>query len=187
MEIADLTQNQMLIAAAAGAFLVGVVIARLIFKERDRAEEDPRNHRIRELEADLRSLRRKYEESEDVLERTTTDFNIAVEELRTSKNNAIDKDEEIDRLSAELKHSVIRTRELRQELQDRASETIREHVRAREAETELEVARAGSEAVLSEINRLQEERENLTNTMRKLEENMFADDELFGEDADRNR
>ena len=79
---------------------------------------------------------------------------------------------------------MIRTRELRQELQDRASETIRESVRAREAETELEVARAGSEAVLSEINRLQEERKDLTNTMRRLEENMLPDGELFGEEPE---
>ncbi|MGI9291915.1 MAG: hypothetical protein ACR2QG_11670 [Gammaproteobacteria bacterium] len=177
-----LSQAAILAAAALGAFVVGFVLARLFPKKAVKSgEEDPRNHRIRELEADLRSTNRKLEVSVKLASESSDGLDNAQKALKEYRDMVIDRDEEIDKLNADLKVSVKRTRDLRNELQDRASETIREQFRAKEAETELEVARAGSEAVLSEISRLQEERETLTNTMRKLEANMLPEEELFGE------
>ena len=196
MELINLTHNQLLMAVGAGSFLIGAVLMRLISgssSKKDEESEDPRNHQIRGLEADLRSLRRQSEEAEQALEDKDAEFNTSVETLREVRATLIDREEDVEALKAELKGSVIKTRELRQELQSHASETIRQNVRAEEAETELEVARAGSEAVLGEIGRLQEERKDLTNTMRRLEQNilpdieesMLPDEALFGEESDK--
>jgi len=183
----NLTQNQLLLAISAGSFLIGAILMRLFARPANKSDkhEDPRNHQIRGLEADLRGVRRQLAEAEEVLETRNEEFNTAAANLHETRTNLIDKEEEVELLNAELKLSVIKTRELRQELQDHASETIRGNVRAQEAETELEVARAGSEAVLSEIGRLQEERQEMTNTMRRLEENMLSGEEMFGEEVDK--
>ena len=53
-------------------------------------------------------------------------------------------------------------------------------MRATEAVTELQVERAGSEAVMNEITRLQQEREQLSATMQKLGGSLLMDEELFG-------
>ena len=86
------------------------------------------------------------------------------------------RDKELTQLRGELRDEARKVRELRQELQVRATETIREHVRAEEATSELEVARAGSDEVRSELSRLQEERKSLTSTMRQLEDTLRGED-----------
>ena len=168
----------MLYAVGAAAFLVGALLTRIVCGSRRGVadSEDPRNHKIRELEADLRTLQRQCGETEQELEEKTVEFDIAVETMQELRATLADRDMAVDDLNEELKSEAKKTRELRQVLQDRATQTIREQVRAEEAETELEVARAGSEAVMSEINRLQEERKNMTNTMRQLEDRLFHDD-----------
>ena len=65
MDPTILEQNQ-LFAGAAIAFVVGALcmfFASLLSK-RTSKEEDPRNHMIRQLEADVRSLQRQVGESE---------------------------------------------------------------------------------------------------------------------------
>ena len=64
----------------------------------------------------------------------------------------------------------------------RAAERVHEQLRAEAAVTELEVERAGTEAVMTEITRLQQEREQLTASMKQLGGIMLLDDELFGPD-----
>ena len=164
------------------SFLVGAIAMRLVSRpaKKQPTTEDPRNHRIRELEADLRASKKEFVECQDALEVKTEEFETAVETLREVRAELSERTEELEESKGDLKGSVAKTRELRTELQDRATATIREQVRAEEAETELEVARAGSEAVLGEINRLQEERKNLTDTMSKLEESLLPDEDLFG-------
>ena len=179
----NLDHSQTLVVIAAAAFVVGALVASILFKpsKRHKRSEDPRNHQIRQLEADLRTVKRQASEAEQALDLKIGEFEQSVETLREVRGTLADRDAELDALKTDLKGEVKKTRELRQTLQDRATETIREHVRAQEAETELEVARAGSEAVLGEISRLQEERKNLTNTMRQLEENLLPDEDLFDE------
>lgn len=176
-------------AVCAGSFVLGALLMRVSSPSANNQneKEDPRNHRIRELEADLRTMGRRCEEAEQALDAKTEEFETAVQTLQDTKGQLIECQGELDSLREELKGSVGKTRELRQELQDRATETIRESVRAEEAETELEVARAGSEAVLGEISRLQEERKSMTDTMRHLEENLLSDEDMLGGDADKNR
>jgi len=181
VDFTELNQNQLLGAAAAAGFFAGCLIV-LLFSGSSRKssrQEDPRNHRIRELEADLRSVTRQLEDAEAALAEKTSEFNMSVETLQDLRVTLTEREARIDVLEVDLKGSVSKTRQLRQELQDRATETVREHVRAEEAETELEVARAGSEAVLSEITRLQEEQKHLTDTVRTLGTDLLPDEELF--------
>jgi chromosome segregation ATPase len=183
----QLNQNQMLMAVAGLGFVVGAILMRTVTspKEKVKVSEDPRNHRIREMEANLRTTQREFADIELELEEKTADLNTAVETLQGLRANIAEREEELAKLTGDLNGSVMKTRELRIELQDRATETIREQVRAEEAETELDIARAGSEAVLSEISRLQEERKSLTDSMRSLDidDPFLADEDLFGEDV----
>jgi predicted nucleic acid-binding Zn-ribbon protein len=181
VEFAELNSQNLMIGSALAGFIVGCAIMWLMTRSKSghSKNEDPRNHRIRELEADLRTLKRETNEQATALEAKSAEFNTAVETLQQLRATMAGSQSEIDNLKNELKGSVAKTRELRQELQDRATETVREHVRAEEAETELEVARAGSEAVMSEIARLQEERKHLTDTVRTLGENLLPADDMF--------
>jgi chromosome segregation ATPase len=152
----ELSQEVLFAVAAGLVFLLGAIVSRLLSgNSRVRGGEDKRNHRIRQLEADLRLLQRKYDEACAALdasdaakqagEATIHDLNALLEE-RGQKLAAVTK---------EMKTAVAKTRELRQTLAERAAETIREHVRAEEARTELEVVRAGSDVMMSEFERMQ--------------------------------
>ena len=173
-----------MIAAALAGFVVGSVVMLMFTRAsaRDTRNEDPRNHKIRELEADLRTLKRESEEYNDDLNGKAAEFNTAVESLQELRATLAERDATIAELQVDQKSSVVKIRELRHELQDRATETVRNHVRAEEAETELEVARAGSEAVLSEMVRLQEEQKHLTDTQEALGNHFLPDEELFTEE-----
>jgi chromosome segregation ATPase len=178
VEFPDLNPTQLLIAASGAGFLLGCFLSRIA--SRAGATEDPRNHLIRELEADLRTVRRQYDDSQQVLAKKSEEFASAVETLQELRSAMSELERESDDVREENKSSVAKMRDLRLELQDRATETIREHMRAEEAETEMHVAKAGSDAVLSEISRLQAERKQLTDTMRILEEQVM----LEGDGAD---
>ena len=60
MDFTELTNQQLMIAAALAGCVVGSVVMRIFTSAsaRDTRNEDPRNHKIRELEADLRTLKR---------------------------------------------------------------------------------------------------------------------------------
>jgi chromosome segregation ATPase len=197
----QLNHNQMLMAVGALGLVVGALIMHTFTKSAGKMQvsEDPRNHRIREVEAELRTVHRQFADCEQALEEKTEEFNTSVEtlqELRVTleefRATLAEREEDLSKLKGELKGSVTKTRELRTELQDRATETIREQLRAEEAETELDVARAGSEAVLSEIGRLQKEHKKMTDTMTGIEDPFLADEDfldegLFDEDVSKNR
>lgn len=155
MYIPVVSHDVLLAIVAAAAFLAGTVVARLLFASAGKRREDPRNHRIRQLEADLRLLQRKHDEA-----LTTLDEHVeqqASGEARIEELNArlAENDSALQQATREMKDAVSKTRELRQILADRAAETIREHVRAEEARTELDVIRAGSDVMASEFERMQ--------------------------------
>jgi len=147
-------KNLILIAASAGSFFVGVVFSRIVFGTRKSkiASEDPRNHRIRQLEVDLRLAERRLEEYDEQLATKTYEVDQSMATVHDLNAVLSQRESEVEVLRSEVKGAVKKTRELRQELTDRAAETIREHVRAEEAQTELEVVRAGSDALISEFN-----------------------------------
>ena len=170
-----------MLAIGAAGFFVGCLFTFILHKagQKSSRQEDPRNHRIRELEADARSVKRQLDGCEEELAATNEEFKTSVATLQHLRAKLVERDAKIEELEHELKGSVAKTRELRTELQDRATERLREQVRASQAETELEVSRAGSEAVMSEITRLQEERKHMTSKMKALGEHFLPDSALY--------
>jgi len=143
-----------LIFSVAGAFLLGWVLATISYRigARSRARKrDPRDDRIRELEAELRiaqsdrsDSRTKLEKMEDELKETA----IGLER----RDNVISKQQsKLERASADLKESVLKTRELRSELAERATENVHAEAKIREVETELSVAQASTDMIATGV------------------------------------
>ncbi len=127
------------------------------------------NHRIRALEADLRVAQRKAEEAELAIERSREETEQLKAQTQSNAAALLERDHEMEHLRKRLADECAKTQALREELVARAEETIRANVRVKEAETELSVARAGSEAVLEQVQRLAAEREELTGKLRVLQ------------------
>ena len=148
----DLSQN--LILMTAGAFLIGWLLSSIFgsLGSKSRAKKrDPRDDRIRSLEAELRvaqtdlgQTREKVEE----LEKSTEGANDGIEK----RDNVISHQQErMEEMSVDLKESVIMTRRLRAELSDRATENIKSEVKIRDIETELEVAQASTDMIATGV------------------------------------
>lgn len=174
----------LLVASVVGSLVLAGIVARLLAGRRERREEseDPRWRRIRELETDNRLLQRKLDDLSGELESRQTESVQSRDESDQLNALMADKDAQLVELRRELKSAVAKTRELRLELTNRAAETIREHVRAEEAQTELAVMRAGSDAVVSEYSRLQQERERLAGRMSELEQELVSEKDLLARD-----
>jgi len=121
--------------------------------------EDPRNSKIRQLDADLRLANRQLEEVQEQLQKRVSEFEQSVTTLQEVRAELSARSAEASSLREDLQDEVRKTRELRQELTDQAQERLREQVIRREAETQLEVVQAGSEAVMDEFSRLREAEE----------------------------
>lgn len=139
-----------------GAFSLGWVVAKIgvwisnRFQDRHR-ERDPRDDRIRSLEAEHRVAKtdssKAVEESEN-LKQELQDAEAKAIDLEKVRVEQFDK---ITQLRKDLKDSVRKTRELRAELTDRATENIRSEVKLREVETELEVTRASTDLIATGV------------------------------------
>jgi chromosome segregation ATPase len=114
-------------------------------------KRDARDDRIRQLEAELRiavgdkdKLTTKSEQLEKDLKETHTGIE--------KRDNVISHQQgRIEELSSDLRESVMKTRELRAELSDRATENLRSAVKLREVETELEVAQASTDMIATGV------------------------------------
>jgi len=143
-----------LIFSAAGAFLLGWVLATISHKisTRSRAKKrDTRDNRIRALESELRvaqsdssDTRTNLQKLEDALKETT----IGVERRDTVISQQQSK---LEKLSRDLKESVMKTRELRSELTERAMENRHAETKIREIETELSVAQASTDMIATGV------------------------------------
>ncbi|MBM4195866.1 MAG: hypothetical protein FJ197_02025 [Gammaproteobacteria bacterium] len=132
------------------------------------------DQRIRGLEAELRVVQRKASEVELVLEHERETLESLRRDLSAANSGIGQRDDEIDRLRGHLTEECGKTQSLRQELADRAEETIRASVRVKDAETELSVVRAGSDAVLEQVQKLAAERAELTDRIEALESEVVA-------------
>ena len=139
-----------------GAFALGWVVAKIgvwisnRFQDR-RRERDPRDDRIRSLEAEHRIAKTdssKAVEESETLKQELQDAEAKVIELEKVRVEQFDK---ITQLRKDLKDSVKKTRELRAELSDRATESVRSEVKLREVETELEVTRASTDLIATGV------------------------------------
>jgi len=148
----DISQD--LILYTAGAFLLGYLLSSLFgaVGSKSRAKKrDPRDDRIRSLEAELRVAQtdlEKAREKVDGLLRELEETNEGVEK----RDNVISHQQmRLDETTRDLRESVLKTRELRAELSERATENIKSEVKLREVETELEVAQASTDLIATGV------------------------------------
>jgi len=148
----ELPHNVILIAAAAFfvGWLLSAISSRMTTKYVAR-KRDPRDDRIRSLEAELRvaqSERDKSAGKNAELEESLKEANEGIEK----RDNVITHQQgRIEGLSRDLKESVLKTRELRAELSERATENLRSEMKIREVETELEVAQASTDLIATGV------------------------------------
>jgi small-conductance mechanosensitive channel len=138
------------ILMTAAAFLIGWLLSSIssrIGAKRRAKRRDPRDDRIRSLEAEHRVAQTDLEKERE----KTAELEQELEESRDGnekRDNVIShQQEKIDQISKDLKESVLKTRELRSDLSNRATENIKSEVKLREVETELSVAHASTDMI----------------------------------------
>jgi len=145
---------QELILATAGAFVFGWLLsainARLSARHKAR-KRDPRDDRIRSLEADLRVARNNGDSSKSNAEKLEDELKETTVGLERRDNVITEQQSKIEKISQDLKDSVLKTRELRVELTDRATENVHAEAKIREVETELSVAQASTDLIATGI------------------------------------
>jgi chromosome segregation ATPase len=143
-----------LMYVAIGAFVLGWITAKVSAALANRIQarkRDPRDDRIRNLDAELRIAQGEIGKAKDELERQTETLS-ETQALVVSRDQVITgQQEKIDRLRADLRDSVRKTAELRSELSHRAEESVRSEVKLREVETELSVAQASTEFIATGV------------------------------------
>jgi hypothetical protein len=142
--------------------MLGLLLTWLMVRRRQwnkETKEDPRNKEIRQYQADLRLVQKQLVESQQTLGDRQSEFELSLSTAQELKVSLAERDAELEKLRADLQEEMAKTRDLRVELTDQAQERLREQVIRKQAETQLEVAQAGSEAVFDEISRLHKESE----------------------------
>ena len=129
-------------------------------------------HRVRALDADLRVAQKAVEEMEDDLTVTKAELRTMNEESEIMRKTLERRDAQLAEAKKNISEECLKTMELRKELTGRAEETIRANVQIKNIETELDVIQAGSDVVAEQFKRLTEEREDLTDRLRALKEDM---------------
>ena len=143
-----------LIFIASGAFLLGWILAAISgsLSARHRAKKrDPRDDRIRELEAELRIAQSEQIDSRTHLEKLEDELKETTIGLERRDNVITEQQSKIEKVSSDLKDSVLKTRELRSELTDRATEGLHAEAKIREVETELSVAQASTDMIATGV------------------------------------
>jgi chromosome segregation ATPase len=148
----EIPQN--LILMTVGAFLLGWLLSSLSSSLGSRAKarkRDPRDDRIRSLEAEHRVARTNAESLKETVVGLEKDLEDMSDGIEKRDNVITHQQEKIEKLNADLKESVMKTRELRAELSDRATENLKSEVKLREVETELEVAQASTDMIATGV------------------------------------
>lgn len=143
-----------LILFTGGAFLLGWLLSWIssTMSAKYRAKQrDPRDDRIRELEAELRISRGDSDKTKTEIGRLEDELKETVIGLERRDNVITDQQEKLERAKNDLKESVMKTRELRAELADRATENVHAEAKIREVETELSVAQASSDLIATGV------------------------------------
>lgn len=146
--IVELTESPFAFAFA--AFGLGLILAAIgagILARQKAQQRDPRDLRIRSLEAEIRVAQANAQQSESkvaTLEKELQEIRPAIISL---DDVIADQKAVIDQLRLDLTSSVKMTRQLRAELADRATENVHAEVRIREVETELSVVQASTDLI----------------------------------------
>jgi predicted nucleic acid-binding Zn-ribbon protein len=148
----ELPQN--LVLMTVGAFLLGWILSSISSRmgSATRArKQDPRDARIRSLEAELRIAQQELaqlKENGEQLEQDLAESAAVIEERGKIISH---QQRHVEVLKKDLKESVLKTRELRAELSERAEESVRSEVKLREVETELSVAQASTDMIATGV------------------------------------
>ena len=148
----ELPQN--LVLMTVGAFLLGWILSSISSRmgSATRAgKQDPRDARIRSLEAELRIAQQELaqlQENGEQLEKDLAESAAVIEERGRIISH---QQRHVEELKKDLKESVLKTRELRAELSERAEESVRSEVKLREVETELSVAQASTDMIATGV------------------------------------
>jgi predicted RNase H-like nuclease (RuvC/YqgF family) len=149
---ADLPLN--LILFVAGAFILGWILSAISSRTSNHKQGPSRrsnDHLIRSLEADQRVAQTDSEKSKEKREKLEDELKQTTVDLEKRDGVISHQQQQIDKFKRDLKVSVRKTRELREELTDRASENIRSEVKLREVETELEIAQVSADMIATGV------------------------------------
>jgi chromosome segregation ATPase len=148
----ELPQN--LILMTVGAFLLGWILSSIgsWMRSRTRASRrDPRDDRIRSLEAELRIAQNELGQVKENAEDVEKDLQAVNEQIEKRDTVITDQQRYVEQLKQDLKASVLKTRELRAELSQRVEESLRSEAKLREVETELSVAQASTDMIATGV------------------------------------
>ena len=148
----ELPQNLILYTAA--AFFIGWILSAISSRMTAKYEarkRDPRDDRIRSLEAELRVAHSESEKSTAKSTGLAEELKEALSGIEKRDNVISHQQKRIEELTSDLKDSVMKTRELRAELSERATESIKSELKIREVETELEVAQASTDMIATGV------------------------------------
>ena len=145
---------EILIYLTVGAILLGWLVGKVgsYFGNKLAApEREPRDARIRSLEADQRVSKTQFDQ-------TQTSLDVQAVALADTQQLIIERDQiitdqhrNVRKLQDDLKDSVLKTRELRRELSTRAADDLKSKVRLRDVETELSVAQASTDMIATGV------------------------------------
>lgn len=148
----ELPQN--LILMTVGAFLLGWVLASISSRmgsSKQTKKRDPRDDRIRSLEAELRIAQTELGQIRESAEQLEKELETAQEGIDKRDKVISHQQRRVDELKNDLRDSVLKTRELRSELSNRAEESVRSEAKLREVETELSVAQASTDMIATGV------------------------------------
>ena len=170
------------------AFLIGWLAAKFAAYVGARAAglQAPETDRtIRALEANLRVAKKDAEETTEKLSSSTLEMETLRSSLDEMEQTIQFRDEEVETMRQAVKQESAKVVELRRSLTDRAEETIRANVHARDSETELSVLKAGASVIFDEVDRLESDRKELTDRLKALgqEDSPNKDEESPSDDA----
>ncbi len=112
---------------------------------------DPRDDRLRSMNAELRIAQTDAGKAKTELEERSKNLSEEQNTVVVRDKLIVEQGDTIIRLKSDLKESVIKTRELRAELSDRATESVKSEVRLRDVETELSVAQASTDMIATGV------------------------------------
>ena len=148
----ELPQN--LILMTVGAFLLGWILSSIssrMGKSKRASKRDPRDDRIRSLEAELRIAQTELGQVKESAEQLEKDIETAQTDIEKRDKVISHQQRRVDELKKDLRDSVLKTRELRSELSSRAEESVRSEAKLREVETELSVAQASTDMIATGV------------------------------------
>ena len=148
----ELPQN--LILMTVGAFLLGWILSSIssrMGKSKRASKRDPRDDRIRSLEAELRIAQTELGQVKESAEQLEKEIETAQADIEKRDKVISHQQRRVDELKKDLRDSVLKTRELRAELSSRAEESVRSEAKLREVETELSVAQASTDMIATGV------------------------------------